>query len=128
MHGGRCSARSEPHRCELGTPQKPGCVHASDARPGAKEVHLSGNGRIRMTSKLLVSALAAVAAIVVVAAPQDPSFDYPAAKHVGFDQPKDEPVLAPLEQQDKSDRVSVSFTNATVREVLDWLKNQGMNF
>jgi hypothetical protein len=77
-----------------------------------------------MSSKMLLSALAAVAAIAVIAAPQDPSFEYPGAKHVGFDVPKEEPALAPQ----VSERVSVSFKNASMREVLDWLKNQGVSF
>src|SRR5689334_9524969 len=97
---------------------------------GAKEVHLPSKlGGIRMTSKLMLSALAAVAAIAVVAAPQDPSFDYPAAKHVGFDQPNEAAPQTPEPaRQERSDLVSVSFTDATVREVLDWLKNQGVSF
>jgi hypothetical protein len=76
-----------------------------------------------MSSKMFLSAFAAVAAVAVVASPQDPSFEYPAAKHVGFDVPKEDPI-----QSSQSDKVSVSFKNATVREVLDWLKNQGVNF
>jgi hypothetical protein len=75
-----------------------------------------------MSSKMFLSALATVAAVAVVASPQDPSFEYPAAKHVGFDVTKDD------SQSSQSDKVSVSFKNATVREVLDWLKNQGVNF
>jgi hypothetical protein len=77
-----------------------------------------------MSSKLILSALATVAAIAVIAAPQDPSFEFPAAKHVGFDTPKDDLTQTSVSQ----DRVSVSFRNAPVREVLDWLKDQGVNF
>jgi hypothetical protein len=77
-----------------------------------------------MSSKMFLSALAGVAAIAVVAAPQDPSFEYPGAKHIGFDVPKDEPALF----GQATERVSVSFKNASLREVLDWLKNAGVSF
>ncbi|HWA82153.1 MAG TPA: hypothetical protein VG820_01875, partial [Fimbriimonadaceae bacterium] len=77
-----------------------------------------------MSSRILISALAAVAAIVVVAAPQDPSFEFPALKHAGFNLPKIDLVKA----QASPDKVSVTFRNATVREVLDWLKSQGVSF
>jgi len=77
-----------------------------------------------MSTKMLLSALAVVAAVAVIAAPQDPSFEYPAAKHVGFDLPKEDASQAPQ----SSERISVSFRNATIREVLDYLKSQGVNF
>jgi len=77
-----------------------------------------------MSSKIFLSALAAVGAIAVIAAPQDPTFEYPAAKHAGFNLPKDDSQSSPQ----AAERISVSFKNATVREVLDWLKNQGINF
>lgn len=77
-----------------------------------------------MSSKTILSALAAVAAIAIVAAAQDPTFEYPAAKHVGFDVPKD----SLFQGSASSGSVSVSFRNATAREVLDWLKNEGVNF
>jgi hypothetical protein len=81
---------------------------------------------------MLLSALAAVAAVAVVASPpQDPSFEYPAIKHIGFDLPKEgengQSVFAPQGKQ-ATDRVSVSFKNASLREVLDWLKDQGVSF
>jgi hypothetical protein len=79
-----------------------------------------------MSSKFLLTALAAVAAVAVVASPQDPSFEFPAAKHAGFDVfPQD---VAQKAQTTTADRVSVTFRNATVREVLDWLKDQGVSF
>lgn len=84
-----------------------------------------------MSSKMLLSALAAVAAVAVVASPpQDPSFEYPGAKYVGFDLPKQENTQSAFSAQSKqaNDRVSVTFKNATVREVLDWLKDQGVSF
>lgn len=78
-----------------------------------------------MTSKIMLSALAAVAAIAIVGAAQDPTFDYPAAKHVGFDIPKEDQSLT---SNQSTEKVSVTFRNASIREVLDWLKNQGVSF
>jgi|GEM_PF-4731305 len=77
-----------------------------------------------MSSKMLLSALAVVAAIALVGATQDPTFEYPAAKNIGFDRPQ--ATFAPAAQS--KGKVSVSFRNATVREVLDWLKNSGVSF
>lgn len=78
-----------------------------------------------MTSSLMLSALAAAAAILVVASPQDPSFDYPGAKHIGFDQARQAPE--PAARQDQG-RLSMSFSDATVGQVLDWLKSKGVDF
>ncbi|HVT10932.1 MAG TPA: hypothetical protein VHE55_01590 [Fimbriimonadaceae bacterium] len=77
-----------------------------------------------MSSRILISALAVVATIAVVAARQDPSFEFPALKHAGFNLPK----IDLTEPQTASDKVSVTFRNATIREVLDWLKSQGVSF
>ncbi len=76
-----------------------------------------------MLSKILLSAFAGVAVIAIVGASQDPTFEYPAAKHVGFDLPKADFSVAA-----QTEKISVSFRDASVREVLDWLKNQGVNF
>ncbi|HTQ08850.1 MAG TPA: hypothetical protein VMI31_02145 [Fimbriimonadaceae bacterium] len=73
---------------------------------------------------MLVTALAAVAAFALVGAAQDPTFEYPAVKNIGFDLPRQ--TFAPLTQSKA--KVTVSFRNAAVREVLDWLKNSGVNF
>jgi hypothetical protein len=80
-------------------------------------------GETPMISKVFLSALAAVCAMAVIAA-QDPSFEFPAAKHVGFDEPREAPELASL----STENVTVSFKNATAGEVLDWLKEHGVNY
>lgn len=78
-----------------------------------------------MSSKMFLSAFAGVAAMAVVAAPaQDPTFEFPASKHIGFDVAKEDSAMF----GQTTERVSVSFKDATVREVLDWLKNAGVNF
>ena len=73
-----------------------------------------------MSSKLLMSALAAVATVVVVGAAQDPTFEFPAAHVAGYNVPK--PDLEILGQS--TGKISVTFRDATVREVLDWLARQ----
>ncbi len=78
-----------------------------------------------MKGKAFLSAFAGVATMAVLAGAQDPSFEFPAAKHVGFDAAKDELTSW---QQGAGEKVSASFTKASIREVLEYLKNQGINF
>lgn len=98
-------------------------------------------------SKTLLVALASVAAMTGVA--QDPSFDFPAAQHVGYDSPSEatqgvavggQATTASSAQGQTSGRttpegtaaaqqtISVSFKKATFETVLDTLREQGVSF
>ncbi len=77
----------------------------------------------------MIGALALLGSVAVFARTQDPSFEFPGAKHVGYEQhvnPSNEARTVVLSQDEK--QVSVSFTNATNAQVLEWLKGQGLNF
>lgn len=82
-----------------------------------------------MTGKIVLTAMAAVGSLAVWAAAQDPSFEFPGAKHVGYEQSKQEQTAPPALSVDVQDHVyNVSFKNAPNSEVIDWLKNQGLSF
>lgn len=93
-------------------------------------------------SKTLLVALASITAMAVVA--QDPSFDFPAAQHVGYESPSDSTQAVATSGQGAAatsgvgqategtaagqKTISVSFKKATFEKVLDTLRDQGVSF
>lgn len=103
-------------------------------------------GRIMIFSKTLLVALASITAMAVVA--QDPSFDFPAAQHVGYESPSEATQgvatggqattststvgqtagQATTAATGATQTLSVSFKKATFETVLDTLRDQGVSF
>lgn len=84
-----------------------------------------------LTGKIALTAMATVGSLAVWAVAQDPSFDFPAARHVGYEQQSKNAEQEPTTQGTLSSddqRLTVSLKNASNSEVIDWLKNQGISF